>query len=68
MKTEIWNNAPPEFVGDGCSKNGKMNPAVVIATRLDYELIKSKVEKYIPHHRIKLLDKAAVKEFSGIII
>ncbi|HNP49690.1 MAG TPA: DUF3857 domain-containing protein, partial [Bacteroidia bacterium] len=66
VKTEIWNNAPPEFAVTAVPKKWENESAVVIATRLDYELIKSKVEKVYSHHRIKLLDKAAVKEFSEL--
>ncbi|HRH67297.1 MAG TPA: DUF3857 domain-containing protein, partial [Bacteroidia bacterium] len=66
IKAEIWNNTQPEFKVTSIPKKWENESAVIIATRLDYELIKSKVEKVYTHQRIKLLDKVAVKEFSEL--
>jgi hypothetical protein len=65
VKAEIWNNAPSDFKVTQVPKKWENESAVIIATQLDYAL-KGSNEKVFSHHRVKLLDKAAVKEFSEL--
>lgn len=66
IKAEIWGNTQAEFKITQIPKQWENESAVIIATRLDYSLTKSTTENVYSHHRIKLLDKAAVKEFSEL--
>lgn len=77
IKAEIWSNAPAEFKVSSVPEKWQKESAVIIATSLDYDadfatkmqglsVIQFYVEKVTSHHRIKLIDKAAVKEYSEL--
>ena len=77
IKTDIWNNAPAEFKSLDIPAKWENESAIILATSLDYDadfatrmqglsVIQFYVEKVVAHHRIALLDKAAVKEYSEL--
>jgi hypothetical protein len=77
VKMEIWGNAPDEFKSTAIPSKWNNESAVILATSIDYEadfatrmvglnVTQFYVEKVTSHHRIKLLDKASVKEFSEL--
>ncbi|MCW3085060.1 MAG: hypothetical protein JWP12_2426 [Bacteroidetes bacterium] len=77
VKAEVWTNAPEEFKVTQIPDKWKDESAVIIATSLDYNadfatkmqgisVVRFYVETVTSHHRIKLIDKAAVKEYSEL--
>lgn len=77
IKEEIWKNAPAEFRSTDVPAKWEDESAIILATGLDYDAdfatkmkglsaIQFYVEKVVSHHRIILLDKAAVKEYSEL--
>jgi hypothetical protein len=68
LKDELWTNAPPEFKATEVPEKYKNESAVFLAISIDYTLsdLKYYVEKANIHFRIKLLDKAAINEYSEL--
>src|SRR5688500_9592489 len=78
IKLEIWGNAPAEFKAVNVPEKWKNESAVVLAMHRDYigdlttkvtgltSLDRFYIEKVSIHFRIKLVDKAAVTDFSEI--
>jgi hypothetical protein len=69
VKAEVWQNAPKEFKETAIPSRWAEESAVIIATGFKYDsyFIKKRFTEFIVfHHRVKLLDKAAVDEFSEI--
>jgi hypothetical protein len=67
LKQEIWVNAPAEFKNTEIPEKWKNESAVVLAVRKDYTGDRNGnyyIEKANIHFRIKLLDKAALSDFS----
>ncbi len=67
IKTQVWTNVPSEFKETQIPDKWKNESAVIIATSLDYSDNHSKsYVEVVSHNRIKLIDKAAVKEYSEL--
>jgi hypothetical protein len=77
IKAEIWDKAPAAFKATAVPQKWENESAVLLATSIDYHadfatkmvglsVTQFYVEKVTSHHRVKLLDKAAVKEFSEL--
>ncbi|MES2733022.1 MAG: DUF3857 domain-containing protein [Bacteroidota bacterium] len=73
LKQELWTNASAEFKVTQAPEKWKNEPAVILATSREYvgdmatKVTKRYyVEKINIHFRIKLQDKASVKEFSEL--
>lgn len=68
LRDELWVNAPAEFRATQVPEKYKNESAVIMALSVDYTLaaLKLYVEKANIHLRVKLLDKAAIQEYSEL--
>jgi hypothetical protein len=72
VKEDIWVNAPSEFKTTEVPEKWKNESAVILALQREYigdfavKMNRMYVEKFNIHFRIKLLDKAAVEDFSEL--